>query len=125
VKLAEGIEMTALGAWRVDGSVKMTSELLRSHGVELQEWSHDVKRVEANDGMFRLVFATYEAASYSSTDRIFKAVRVGSHQQLRAQAFPNIPATCNLVNIALRNAIDFVTDALDEGHQFLSILSRV
>jgi len=35
VKLAEGLEMTGLGAWRVDGSVKMTSELLRSHGVKL------------------------------------------------------------------------------------------
>jgi len=37
VKLADGLEMTGLGAWSVDGSVKMTSYLLRIHGVELRE----------------------------------------------------------------------------------------
>jgi hypothetical protein len=50
VRLADGIEMTELGAWSVDGSMKITLELLRSHGVELREWSIDVTRVEASGG---------------------------------------------------------------------------
>jgi len=42
MKLAEGIEMTGLGGWRVDDSANMISELLCSHCVEIREWSRDV-----------------------------------------------------------------------------------
>jgi hypothetical protein len=39
VRPTEGIEMVRLEAWRVDGSLEMTSELLCSHGIDLREWS--------------------------------------------------------------------------------------
>jgi hypothetical protein len=39
-----GVEVAGFGAY---GDVKLTSGLLGSHGVELREWSYDVKLVEA------------------------------------------------------------------------------
>jgi len=43
VRQAEGLEMSMLGAWRADGSVKMTPEPLLSHNVELREWGSGLK----------------------------------------------------------------------------------
>jgi hypothetical protein len=42
---ASGVEMATL---EVDGSAKMTLEPLQHQGVELPDWSTDVKRIEAN-----------------------------------------------------------------------------
>jgi hypothetical protein len=60
VRLADGLEVIELGAWRVDGSVKITSKLLRSHGIELREWNLDVMRVEANGSSVSLEEAMFD-----------------------------------------------------------------
>jgi hypothetical protein len=75
--------MMGLGAWRIDGSGKMTLELLGSYGFELRKWSYDMKFIRANGGAFASLYRL-EATCDPFADSDLNIVCVGSLQDLLA-----------------------------------------
>jgi hypothetical protein len=97
--------MAGLGAWRVDGGVKMSSELLRSHTGELREWSRNLKWLDAVV-VRPASLCLLEAAFDLFPDGYLRTVCVGSLQESQAQIFPHIPETSDLVTLEPHNVTD-------------------